>query len=69
MIIAAHYDSHGVIDGNLYPGADSNASGVVAMLNLAVMFGKMKELGRDYGKNLILWPRTPRKGIPPGRRR
>lgn len=53
VIIAAHYDSHGVIDGNLYPGADSNASGVVAMLNLAVMFGKMKELGRDYGKNLI----------------
>lgn len=53
VIIAAHYDSHGVIDGNLYPGADSNASGVVALLNLAVMFGKMKELGRDYGKNLI----------------
>ncbi len=53
VIIAAHYDSHGVIDGNLYPGADSNASGVGAMLNLAVMFGKMKELGRDYGKNLI----------------
>lgn len=53
VIIAAHYDSHGVIEGNLYPGADSNASGVVAMLNLAVMFGKMKELGRDYGKNLI----------------
>ena len=53
VIIAAHYDSNGVIDGNLYPGADSNASGVVAMLNLAVMFGKMKELGRDYGKNLI----------------
>lgn len=53
VIIAAHYDSHGVIDGNLYPGADCNASGVVAMLNLAVMFGKMKELGRDYGKNLI----------------
>lgn len=53
VIIAAHYDSHGVIDGNLYPGADSNASGVVAMLNLAVMFGKMKDLGRDYGKNLI----------------
>ncbi len=52
-IVCAHYDSHGVIDGNLYPGADSNASGVVAMLSLAEMFQKMKQLGRSYGKNVI----------------
>ena len=52
-IVCAHYDSHGVIDGNLYPGADNNASGVVAMLSLAEMFQKMKQLGRSYGKNLI----------------
>ena len=52
-IICAHYDSHGVIDGNLYPGADNNASGVVAMLSIAQMFQKMKELGRSYGKNII----------------
>ncbi len=52
-IVCAHYDSHGVIDGNLYPGADSNASGVVAMLSLAEMFQKMKQLGRSYGKNII----------------
>ena len=53
VIISAHYDSHGIIDGKLYPGADSNASGVAAMLSLAEMFQKMKQLGRSYKKNLI----------------
>ncbi len=33
--------------------ADSNASGVVALLSIADMFARMKELGRSYGKNLI----------------
>ena len=53
VLVTAHYDSHGVIEGTLYPGADSNASGVVAMVNIARMFAKMKDLGRSYGKNLI----------------
>ena len=53
VLVTAHYDNHGVIDGRLFPGADSNASGVVAMVNIARMFKKMKDLGRSYGKNLI----------------
>jgi hypothetical protein len=53
VIVAANYDNHGIIGGKLYPGADSNASGVVAMVNIAKMFNRMKELGRLYGKNLI----------------
>ena len=53
VIVTAHYDSHGSIAGNVYPGADSNASGVVALLSIADMFARMKELGRSYGKNLI----------------
>lgn len=52
-IVTAHYDSHGMIDGKLYPGADSNASGVVAMTSIADMFARMKELGRSYPKNMI----------------
>ena len=52
-IVSAHFDNHGVIDSNLYPGADSNASGVVAMVSIADMFKKMKDLGRSYGRNLI----------------
>ena len=53
VIVCAHYDSHGIIDGNFYPGADNNASGVAAMLSVAEMFNRMKQLGRSYGKNLI----------------
>ena len=53
VLVTAHYDSHGKIAGSVYPGADSNASGVVAMLSIADMFARMKELGRSYGKNLI----------------
>ena len=36
-----------------YPGADSNASGVAAMLTLARMFQKMKELGKTYSSTII----------------
>ena len=52
-IVAAHYDNLGLINGTLYPGADSNASGVVAMLTLADMFKRMKDLGRSYGRNIL----------------
>lgn len=53
VIVTAHYDSHGMIGDSVYPGADSNASGVVAMVSVADMFARMKELGRSYGKNMI----------------
>lgn len=52
-IVAAHYDNLGCIGGVLYPGADSNASGVVAMLTLVDMFKRMKDLGRSYGRDII----------------
>jgi hypothetical protein len=52
-IITAHYDSYGMMNGVLYPGADSNASGVVAMTSIADMFTRMKQLNRTYGDNLI----------------
>lgn len=35
MLVMAYYDGLGVLDGTLYPGADSNASGVAALLALA----------------------------------
>lgn len=53
IIVCAHYDGLGRLNGTLYPGADSNASGVVAMMSLAEMFRGMKILGRSYGKNII----------------
>jgi len=35
LIITAHYDHIGIIDGKVYHGADDNASGVAALLYLA----------------------------------
>ncbi len=53
IIIGAHYDHLGILDGKMYPGADSNASGIVALTSLADMFSTMKKGGRTYESNLI----------------
>ena len=34
-LVMAHYDGLGTFEGNVYPGADSNASGVAVLLSLA----------------------------------
>ena len=53
VIIGAHFDHLGMLDGKMYPGADSNASGVTAMTSLAEMFGAMRQMGKIYGSNII----------------
>lgn len=53
IIISAHYDHLGMINGILYPGADSNASGVAALLSLARTFGILKREGCGVARNLI----------------
>ena len=53
IIIMAHYDNLGILSGRMYPGADSNASGVVAMTTLAEMFHRMEHYGRRYRTNVI----------------
>jgi hypothetical protein len=53
IIVSAHYDHLGVINGILYPGADSNASGVSALLALARVFGTMTREGRGLSRNII----------------
>ncbi|MCR4859127.1 MAG: M28 family peptidase [Bacteroidales bacterium] len=35
IVVGAYFDGLGTLDGAFYPGADSNASGVVALLDLA----------------------------------
>lgn len=35
IVISAHYDHLGIIEGSLYPGANDNASGVALVLELA----------------------------------
>ena len=53
IIIGAHFDHLGELDGKLYPGADANASGTVVLTSLADIFSSMKEMGRVYDTNII----------------
>ena len=53
IIIGAHYDHLGILDGKMYPGADANASGVVALTGLADMISTMQKDGRTYSCNMI----------------
>ena len=51
VLITAHYDHLGVLDGNIYNGADDNASGVTVLLNLADMFGQSRGHVRNHEEN------------------
>ena len=53
VVVAAHFDHIGTLSGTLYPGADSNASGVASLLALARMFQHLKELGKTYSHTII----------------
>ncbi len=53
VIICAHYDHLGILNGNIYNGADDNASGVTALLNLADIFGTMKKTRTGPDKNIL----------------
>ena len=48
IIIAAHYDNLGILEGNMYPGADSNASGVAVLLALVAELA-----GNNYPQSII----------------
>jgi len=53
VIVMAHYDGLGVLGDRLYPGADSNASGVAAMIQMAEMFSVMRKFRQIYRKNIL----------------
>lgn len=53
VVVGAHYDHIGQLNRTTYPGADSNASGIVALTSLAEMFSMMKTLGKGYNSNII----------------
>lgn len=53
VLVMAHYDNLGTLGGTFYPGADSNASGVAALLEVARMFQHMKSRKRTYARGII----------------
>lgn len=42
IIVSGHYDHEGIINGNIYNGADDNASGTTCVLNIAKILSKLK---------------------------
>jgi len=53
IIIGAHYDALGVIHNKLYPGADSNASGVAMMLDIAHRFKQKRQANAFFSSSII----------------
>lgn len=53
VIVGAHYDHLGTLDGKMYPGADANASGTAALLSLAEMLSAYKDGGKTHDSNII----------------
>jgi hypothetical protein len=53
VIVGAHYDHMGELGQRMYPGADANASGTVAMLNLAEMLKALRDYGESRNYNVI----------------
>lgn len=53
VIIGAHFDHLGILGGKMYPGADSNASGTVALISLVQMFSAMRMIGKTHDSNVI----------------
>jgi hypothetical protein len=53
LIVSAHYDHLGILNGTLYPGADSNASGISVLLTLAGTFEKIKKDGLPVSRNIL----------------
>ena len=50
IVVCAHYDHIGTLGRTLYPGADSNASGVVSMLSLAELLSRD---GKSYAHSVL----------------
>jgi Zn-dependent M28 family amino/carboxypeptidase len=76
IVITAHYDHLGVRAGRVYPGADDNASGVVALLAIAqaaaadgprhpLIFAALdaEELGLQGARAFLRAPPVPRDAI------
>lgn len=53
LVVSAHYDGLGVIDGRLHPGADNNGSGIVALLEMARAMHEMKSRGWPFRRSIV----------------
>jgi len=53
LVLSAHYDHEGIDSSVVYNGADDNASGTSAVLEIAKVFKKASDNGAIYEKNIL----------------
>ena len=53
IVVGAHYDHLGMLGDKMYPGADANASGTVAMINIAEMLKALRDYGKSHNYNIL----------------
>lgn len=56
IIISAHYDHIGIKKDSIFYGADDNASGTAALIEIAEAFQKAKEAGFGPKKSILILP-------------
>ncbi len=58
IVITAHYDHIGVIDGLIHNGADDNATGTAALLEIAAAFQLAKKSGHEFKRSILIFPNS-----------
>ena len=53
LIITSHYDHVGMSDGEVYPGADDNGSGTVALMEIARIFKHLADQGIKPKRSIL----------------
>lgn len=53
VVISAHYDHVGIINGQIHPGADDDGSGTVGVMEIAEAFVKAKKEGKGPRRTIV----------------
>jgi hypothetical protein len=53
IIVTAHYDHLGILEGKVYNGADDDGSGTVAIMEMAEAFAKAKKEGKGPRRSVM----------------
>ena len=61
IVITAHYDHGGIIDGEIHNGADDDGSGTVTVLELAQAFQEAVKAGKGPKRSVLLMTVVVRK--------
>lgn len=56
VVVTAHYDHIGVMDGEVYNGADDDGSGTVALLEMAQAFAQARARGDGPRRSVLFMP-------------